>query len=311
MSKIANQLTDLIGNTPLMRLSHYNTAFGLKADVIAKLESFNPLSSAKDRVGAALIEDAEARGLIDQDTVLIEPTSGNTGIGLAFAATVKGYRLILTMPETMSAERRNLLSALGAELVLTPGSTMGPAIEKANQLHAEIKNSYIPGQFTNPANAAIHRKTTALEIWNDTDGQVDVFVAGVGSGGTITGVGQVLKEKKPSVQIVAVEPDESPVLSGGQPGSHGIQGIGGGFIPDVLDTGVYDEIIRVKTADAYQTCRDLAKTEGYLAGVSGGAALWAAAQLARRPENAGKQIVVLLPDSGERYLSINLFDGEG
>ena len=310
MEKIAACLTDLIGNTPLMRLGAYMKKNGLKAELVAKLECFNPLSSAKDRVGIALIEDAERRGVIDGETVLIEPTSGNTGIALAFAARVKGYRLILTMPETMSAERRNLLRALGAELVLTPGALMGAAIQKAEELHTQIPNSFIPGQFTNPANVRAHRETTAEEIWRDTGGNVDAFVAGVGSGGTLTGVGQVLRERRPGVRIVAVEPEESPVLSGGQPGAHGIQGIGGGFVPDILDPSVYDEILTVSTARARAVCRELAACEGLLTGVSGGAALAAAVRLAQRPEFEGRRIVVLLPDTGERYLSTGLFDEE-
>ena len=308
MSKIAKTLTDLIGNTPLLELSNYEKKQELDARVLAKLEYFNPLSSVKDRVGFAMIEEGEKSGLIKEGTVIIEPTSGNTGIGLSFVAAAKGYRIILTMPETMSVERRNLLSALGAELVLTPGADgMKGALAKANELAETIPNAYIPQQFENPANAEIHRKTTAVEIWNDTDGEVDIFVAGIGTGGTITGVGEVLKQKKPGVKVVAVEPATSPVLSGGKPGPHKIQGIGAGFVPKVLNTDVYDEIITVGNDDAYQTAKTVAKCEGLLVGISSGAALYAATQLAKRPENKGKTIVVLLPDTGERYLSVGLY----
>ena len=308
MSKIAKTLTDLIGNTPLLELSNYEKKQELDARVLAKLEYFNPLSSVKDRVGFAMIEEGEKSGLIKEGTVIIEPTSGNTGIGLSFVAAAKGYRIILTMPETMSVERRNLLSALGAELVLTPGADgMKGAIAKANELAETIPNAYIPQQFENPANAEIHRKTTAVEIWNDTDGEVDIFVAGIGTGGTITGVGEVLKQKKPGVKVVAVEPATSPVLSGGKPGPHKIQGIGAGFVPKVLNTDVYDEIITVGNDDAFQTAKTIAKSEGLLVGISSGAALYAATQLAKRPENKGKTIVVLLPDTGERYLSVGLY----
>ncbi|MBC3805429.1 cysteine synthase A [Acetobacterium fimetarium] len=308
MSKIAKTLTDLIGNTPLLELSNYEKKQELDARVLAKLEYFNPLSSVKDRVGFAMIEEGEKSGLIKEGTVIIEPTSGNTGIGLSFVAAAKGYRIILTMPETMSVERRSLLSALGAELVLTPGADgMKGAIAKANELAETIPNAYIPQQFENPANAEIHRKTTAVEIWNDTDGEVDIFVAGIGTGGTITGVGEVLKQKKPGVKVVAVEPATSPVLSGGKPGPHKIQGIGAGFVPKVLNTDVYDEIITVGNDDAYQTAKTVAKCEGLLVGISSGAALYAATQLAKRPENKGKTIVVLLPDTGERYLSVGLY----
>ncbi|AWW26547.1 cysteine synthase A [Acetobacterium carbinolicum] len=308
MSKIAKNLTDLIGNTPLLELSNYEKSLELEAKLIAKLEYFNPLSSVKDRIGFAMIEAGEKAGLIKEGTVIIEPTSGNTGVGLAFVAAAKGYRLILTMPETMSVERRNLLSALGAELVLTPGATgMKGAIAKATELAETIPNAFIPQQFDNPANPEIHRQTTAIEIWNDTDGEVDIFVAGIGTGGTITGVGEVLKEKKPGVQIVAVEPEASPVLSGGSPGPHKIQGIGAGFVPGVLNTAVYDEIIAVSNDNAFKIARNVAQNEGLLVGISSGAALYAAIELAKRPENKGKTIVVLLPDTGERYLSTGLY----
>ncbi len=308
MSKIAKSLTDLIGNTPLLELSNYNKANGLDAKVVAKLEYFNPLSSVKDRIGYAMIKDAEDKGLITKDTVIIEPTSGNTGIALAFVSAARGYRLILTMPETMSMERRNLLKALGAELVLTPGPDgMKGAIKKAEELAAEIENSFIPQQFNNPANPEIHRQTTAEEIWRDTDGQVDVFIAGVGTGGTVTGVGEVLKKRNPNVKIIAVEPSDSPVLSGGNPGPHKIQGIGAGFVPDVFNPSVIDEIFKVKNDEAFETSRKLSKSEGLLVGISSGAAAFAATQIAKRPENKGKTIVVLLPDTGERYLSTVLF----
>ena len=308
MSKIAKSLTDLIGNTPLLELSNYEKSLELEARLVAKLEYFNPLSSVKDRVAFAMIEAGEKAGLIKEGTVIIEPTSGNTGVGLAFVAAAKGYRIILTMPETMSVERRNLLSALGAELVLTPGATgMKGAIAKASELAETIPNAYIPQQFENPANPEIHRQTTALEIWNDTDGQVDIFVAGIGTGGTITGVGEVLKAKKPGVQIVAVEPQASPVLSGGNPGPHKIQGIGAGFVPGVLNTAIYDEVMTVSNDNAFKTSQSVAQKEGLLVGISSGAALYAATELAKRPENKGKTIVVLLPDTGERYLSTGLY----
>ena len=310
MSKIAKNLTDLIGNTPLLELSNYEQANGLEATVIAKLEYFNPAGSVKDRIGLAMVVDGEEKGLIKQGTVIIEPTSGNTGIGLAFVAAAKGYRLILTMPDTMSIERRSLLKALGAELVLTPGAEgMKGAIRKAEELATQVEHSYIPQQFKNPSNPEIHRRTTAEEIWRDTHGKVDIFVGGVGTGGTITGVGEVLKERNPNVQIVAVEPFDSPVISGGNPGPHKIQGIGAGFIPEILNTSIIDEIFKVKNDEAFATTRQLAATEGLLVGISSGAATFAATQLARRPENRGKTIVVLLPDNGERYLSTPLFQG--
>jgi cysteine synthase A len=308
MSKIAKNLTDLIGNTPLLELSNYEKSNKLEAKLIAKLESFNPASSVKDRIGYAMIKDAEDKGLLNKDTVIIEPTSGNTGIALAYVAAAKGYRIILTMPETMSMERRNLLKALGAELVLTEGAKgMKGAIARAEELTAETPNSVLLQQFKNPANPAIHRATTAEEIWRDTDGQVDIFIAGIGTGGTITGVGEVLKQKNPAIQIIAVEPTDSPVLSGGNPGPHKIQGIGAGFVPDVLNKEILDEIYPVKNEEAFATARALAKSEGLLVGISSGAAAYAATQIALRPENKGKTIVVLLPDTGERYLSTVLF----
>ena len=308
MANIPKNLTELIGNTPLLELSNYSQKMGVEAAVIAKLEYFNPGGSVKDRIGSAMIKDAEEKGLITKDTVIIEPTSGNTGIGLALVAAAKGYRLILTMPDTMSVERRNLLKALGAELVLTHGAeVMKGAIRKAEELASQIPNSYIPQQFKNPANPEIHRKTTAEEIWRDTDGKVDVFVAGVGTGGTITGVGEVLKKRNPDIKIVAVEPFDSPVLSGGSPASHKIQGIGAGFIPDILNMDIIDEIFKVKTEEAFEASRIVSKFEGLLVGVSSGAALHAATEVAKRSENKGKTIVVLLPDSGERYLSTQLF----
>ncbi len=308
MAKISKSLVELIGNTPLLELSNYNETNKLDARLIAKLEYFNPGGSVKDRVGDAMIKDAEDKGLINKDSVLIEPTSGNTGVALAFVAAAKGYRLILTMPETMSIERRNLLAALGAELVLTPGTEgMNGAIKKAEELAKEIPNSYIPQQFKNLANPEVHRNTTALEIWRDTDGDVDIFVAGVGTGGTITGIGEVLKSKKSDIKIIAVEPNDSSVLSGGSPAPHKIQGIGAGFVPDILNMQVIDEIIKIKNEEAFEGARRLAKAEGLLVGISSGAALYAATELAKRPENKGKNIVVLLPDTGERYLSTDLF----
>ncbi|WP_312199900.1 cysteine synthase A [Anaerospora hongkongensis] len=309
MSRIAQNLTDLIGNTPLLEVRNYNAEEKLEAKLVAKLEYFNPLSSVKDRIGYAMIKDAEDRGVINKDTVIIEPTSGNTGIALAFVAAARGYKLILTMPDTMSVERRNLLKALGAELVLTPGAEgMKGAIRKAEELAASTANSYLPQQFNNPANPEIHRKTTAEEIWRDTDGKVDVFVAGVGTGGTVTGVGEVLKRYNPNVKIVAVEPADSPVLSGGNPGPHKIQGIGAGFVPQVINTAIIDEIFKVKNEEAFTAARNLAKREGLLVGISSGAAAFAATEIAKRPENKGKTIVVLLPDTGERYLSTVLFE---
>jgi cysteine synthase len=311
MTKIAKHLTDLIGNTPLLEVSNFNKAHGALGTIITKLEYFNPAGSIKDRIGFAMFEDAEKRGLIKRGNTIIEPTSGNTGIALAFVAASKGYKLILTMPETFSIERRNLLKALGAELVLTPGPEgMGGAIRKAEELHAITTDSFLPQQFKNPANPEIHRKTTAEEIWRDTGGKVDVFVSGVGTGGTITGVGEVLKKKNPGVRIIAVEPVDSPVLSGGVKGPHKIQGIGAGFIPDVLNRSIIDEIITVKNEDAFETSRELARQEGLLVGISSGAAAWAALQVAKRPEFRGKNIVVVLPDTGERYLSTALYNFE-
>ncbi len=308
MKNIAGSLTELIGNTPLLELTNFNGAHKLPGTLIAKLEYFNPLGSVKDRVGYALITDAEEKGLLDQDTVIVEPTSGNTGIGLAFIAAARGYQLILTMPETMSIERQKLLKFFGAQIVLTPGSAgMRGAIAKAEELVASLPKAYMPQQFNNPASPEIHRQTTAQEIWRDTAGQVDIFVAGVGTGGTITGVGEVLKQNKPDVKIIAVEPFDSPVLSQGRSGPHGIQGIGAGFVPEILNVDIIDEIITVKSDEALETSRQLAKTEGLLVGISSGAAVYAASEIAMRTENKGKKIVVLLPDTGERYLSTQLF----
>ncbi|HWQ75178.1 MAG TPA: cysteine synthase A [Syntrophomonas sp.] len=308
MSKVYKNLTDLIGGTPLLELSNYEKKHGLKATVIGKLEYFNPAGSVKDRIAKSMIDDAEAKGLLNPESVIIEPTSGNTGIGLASVAAARGYRIILTMPETMSVERRNLLKAYGAEIVLTEGSKGMPgAIARADELAKEIPHAFIPGQFVNPANPDVHRQTTGPEIWDDTDGKVDFLVSGVGTGGTVTGAGEFLKSKNPNIKVVAVEPDDSPVLSGGKSGPHKIQGIGAGFVPEVLNIAVYDEIIRVKNEDAFVTGRELSKTEGLLVGISAGAAAWAAAEIAKRPENAGKVIVAILPDTGERYLSTPLF----
>lgn len=306
--KIAKSLVQLIGNTPLLELSNYNEEKGTLGTIIAKLEYFNPGGSVKDRVGFGMIEAAEKEGLLNKDSVIIEPTSGNTGIALAYIAAAKGYRLILTMPETMSLERRNLLKALGAELVLTPGAEgMKGAIAKANELKASIENSIILQQFENPANPQIHKVTTAEEIWNDTDGRVDIIVAGVGTGGTLTGIGEVLKARKSEVKIVAVEPANSPVVSGGNPGPHKLQGIGAGFIPKNLNVSIIDEIIKVENEDAFKASKDLARTEGLLVGISSGAAIVAATELANREENKDKNIVVILPDTGERYLSTDLY----
>ena len=304
---IANDITALIGNTPLVRLRRVTEGAG--ADVVAKLEYFNPSHSVKDRIGVSMIDAAEQAGLIKPDTILLEPTSGNTGIGLAFVAAARGYKLTLVMPETMSKERRALLRAYGAELSLTPGPEgMGGAIRRAEELAASDSRYLIPQQFKNPANPEIHRRTTAEEIWRDTDGKVDILVSGIGTGGTITGVGEVLKARKPTFQAIAVEPDASPILSGGQKGPHPIQGIGAGFVPDVLNTKIYDEIVRVKNDDAFDTARRLAKEEGLLVGISSGAAIWAALEVARRPENSGKTTVVVIPSFGERYLSTALFE---
>ena len=309
MEKIAKKLTDLVGNTPLLELSNYNTSNDLKARLIVKIESFNPAGSVKDRIALAMIEDAETKGVLQPGATIIEPTSGNTGVGLAFVSAAKGYKLILTMPDTMSIERRNLLKALGAELVLTPGADgMKGAIAKAQDLAATTPGSFIPSQFTNPTNPRAHYETTGVEIWEDTDGEVDIVVAGVGTGGTITGIGRLLKERKPGgITVIAVEPADSPVLSAGQAGSHQIQGIGAGFIPETLDTDIYDEVITVSNEDAFSTAKELGVREGILTGISSGAALWAAVQVAKRKENTGKNIVVILPDSADRYYSTPLF----
>lgn len=309
MAKIAKKLTELIGNTPLLELSGYAEGFDLRGRLVAKLEYFNPAGSVKDRIALAMIEAAEQQGLITKDSVLIEPTSGNTGVGLAFVAAAKGYRIILVMPDTMSIERRKLLAALNAELVLTPGKDgMKGAIRKAEELHAQINGSFIPQQFNNAANPEIHRKTTGPEIWRDTDGEVAAFVAGIGTGGTITGAGEFLKAQNPAIKVIAVEPYDSAVLSGSAPGPHKIQGIGAGFVPRVLNTAIYDEIYKVRAEEAYSASQRLAATEGLLVGISSGAAAYTATQIAKRPEFQGKTIVALLPDTGERYLSTALFD---
>ena len=305
---VYEKITDIIGGTPILKLSNYIENNSLQANIYAKLEYFNPAGSVKDRIAKAMIDDAEQKGLLKPGSTIIEPTSGNTGIGLAAVAAARGYRIILTMPETMSVERRNLLKAYGAELVLTDGSQgMKGAIAKADELASQIEGSFIPGQFVNPANPAIHKATTGPEIWNDLEGKVDFFVAGIGTGGTITGVGEYLKSQNPDVKVIAVEPAGSPVLSQGKAGPHKIQGIGAGFVPDTLNTSVYDEIIPVENEDAFVTGREIARKEGVLVGISSGAALWAATQIAKRPENAGKNIVALLPDTGDRYLSTPLF----
>jgi cysteine synthase A len=306
--KIYKQITELVGKTPLLELSNIEKKYSLNANIIAKLEYLNPAGSVKDRIAKAMVEDAEEKGILKPDSVIIEPTSGNTGIGLAAVAASRGYKIILTMPETMSVERRNLLKAYGAEIVLTEGHKgMKGAIEKADELAKKIPNSFIPSQFTNPANPLMHKKTTGVEIWDDTDGKVDIFVAGIGTGGTISGTGAYLKSQNPNVKVIAVEPDGSPVLSKGVSGPHKIQGIGAGFVPETLDTKIYDEIITVKNEDAFAIGKEIARAEGILVGISSGAAAWAAIELAKREENKGKNIVVLLPDTGDRYLSTPLF----
>jgi len=308
MAKIYNSLADLVGRTPLLRFNNYEASIGATAGIVAKLEYYNPAGSVKDRIAKAMIEDAEAKGLLKSGSVIIEPTSGNTGIGIAAVAAARGYRVILTMPETMSVERRNLLKALGAELVLTEGAKgMKGAIARAEELAAETPNSFVPGQFVNPANPAVHKATTGPEIWEDTDGAVDFLVAGIGTGGTISGTGEFLKSKNPNLKVIAVEPTDSPVLSQGTPGPHKIQGIGAGFVPDTLNTEIYDEIITVSNDDAFAIGKAIASAEGILVGISSGAALKAATEVAKRPENEGKTIVVILPDTGERYLSTALF----
>lgn len=309
MKKVYNNLTELIGKTPLVRVDKFKERYNLKSNIIAKIEYFNPAGSVKDRIALAMLEEAEKQGLLNKDSIIVEPTSGNTGVGLAFAAAVKGYKLILTMPDTMSVERRNLLKAYGAELILTPGAEgMKGAIKKAEEIAAENKNSFIPQQFENKANPKIHKLTTAKEIWEDTEGKVDIFIAGVGTGGTITGVSEYLKEKNPNVKIIAVEPEASAVLSGEKPGPHKIQGIGAGFVPSILNTGIIDEIVRVANEDAFKTTKEIAHLEGMLVGISSGAALYVAKIIAEREENKDKNIVVLLPDTGARYLSMGIFD---
>ena len=307
---IYHSVTELIGHTPLVELTGYEKKHDVLAEIVAKVELFNPAGSIKDRIAAAMLEDAEEKDILKKDTVIIEPTSGNTGVALAAFAAARGYRLIITMPETMSVERRRLMSAYGAELVLTPGPKMVDAIAKAEELAKEIPNSFIPCQFTNPANPKKHYNTTGPEIWKDAEGKVDIFIAGIGTGGTLSGAGKYLKEQNPDIQIIGVEPTDSPVLTQGHPGVHKIQGIGAGFVPDTLDTAIYDEIIAVKNEDAFQTGREIARTDGILVGISSGAALWAATQVAARPENKGKRIVVIFPDTGERYLSTALFAEE-
>lgn len=309
MGKIVKNITELIGNTPLLQIEKFNTKNNAGANILVKLEYFNPAGSIKDRIGYSMIEDAEKKGLLKEGSVIIEPTSGNTGIGLAFVAAAKGYRLILTMPETMSVERRTLVKAYGAEIVLTPGGLgMQGAVDKANELAKEIPNSFIPQQFSNPANVKAHVETTAEEIWKDTEGNVDIFIAGVGTGGTISGVGKVLKERKPGVQIIAVEPFDSPLLSEGKAGAHKIQGIGANFVPEVFDRNVVDEIFKVKNEEAFQRAKELAREEGILVGISSGAAVHAALEISKRPENKGKNIVVILPDTGTRYLSMPIYE---